>query len=236
MTSSVTMFPLKVISAGMYRAGTASLSVALNKLGFGPTWHMVTNSQDKTKCGAKWWIDNDVTNKIYNGESVNFNEWLHLIQCSSIMDTPIVHHWDRIFEQFPDCKVILSVRDFESWWKSYEFALQQCTADSFRSKAETDPWIKDIQQQITYYDNADGYNVSEILMLNEPHRKQIYKTEFYDKDIAKVKSIVPQEQLLLFNVNDGWEPLCQFFDVAIPNEPFPKINCKQELAEFVQNL
>ena len=65
-------FPLKIINAGMYRAGTASLSVALNELGFGPTWHMITNSEDLMTKGTKWWIENDVTSKIYNGEYVNF--------------------------------------------------------------------------------------------------------------------------------------------------------------------
>ena len=234
-SASLTMtFPLKIINAGMYRGGTASLSMALNKLGFGPTWHLLTNSEEKTEQGAKWWIDNNVTNRVHQGEYVNFDEWLQLIQCSSIMDTPIVRHWDKIFEQYPNCKVILSARDFEKWWKSFEFAVEQCWSDSFLSK--TDLWAKDIIKQTDLYTESNGYNMKEILMMDESQRKHIFKKDFYDKDIEKVKQMVPKEQLLIFDVDQGWKPLCEFLNVDIPNTAFPKTNDREGLSKFLREM
>ena len=39
-----------------------------------------------------------------------------------------------------------------------------------------------------------------------------------------VKSLIPAEQLLIFNVKQGWEPLCSFLQVPIPDQSFPKSN------------
>ena len=41
---------------------------------------------------------------------------------------------------------------------------------------------------------------------------------------ASVKELVPANQLLVFNVKHGWEPLCKFLDLPIPDFPFPHEN------------
>ena len=40
----------------------------------------------------------------------------------------------------------------------------------------------------------------------------------------KVRSLVPRGQLLEMDLVEGWEPLCKFLDVPIPDEPFPRAN------------
>ena len=40
----------------------------------------------------------------------------------------------------------------------------------------------------------------------------------------RVKKVVPEDRLLIFQVKDGWEPLCKFLDVPVPSEPFPRVN------------
>ncbi len=35
---------------------------------------------------------------------------------------------------------------------------------------------------------------------------------------------MPAEQLLVFDVREGWAPLCRFLGVAIPDTPFPNVN------------
>lgn len=40
----------------------------------------------------------------------------------------------------------------------------------------------------------------------------------------KVRSLVPQEQLLEMDLSEGWEPLCKFLGVPVPDEPFPRAN------------
>ena len=45
----------------------------------------------------------------------------------------------------------------------------------------------------------------------------------------QVRREIPQSQLLVFDVREGWEPLCTFLDVAVPEEPFPRGNDTQEM-------
>ena len=46
----------------------------------------------------------------------------------------------------------------------------------------------------------------------------------YKKHNLYVKSVVPPEDLLIWNVKDGWEPLCKFMGKPIPDGPIPHDN------------
>ena len=50
----------------------------------------------------------------------------------------------------------------------------------------------------------------------------------YNEHNEEVLRVVPKERLLLFNVKDGWEPLCKFLDKQVPSTPFPKSNTREE--------
>ena len=49
-----------------------------------------------------------------------------------------------------------------------------------------------------------------------------------------VKSVVPREDLLIWNVKDGWEPLCTFLGKEIPVGPIPHENQTGDL-EWMRN-
>ena len=53
---------------------------------------------------------------------------------------------------------------------------------------------------------------------------QQYAIEVYNKHVEEVKRVIPREQLLLFDVASGWEPLCQFLGDPVPEVPFPRLN------------
>lgn len=44
-----------------------------------------------------------------------------------------------------------------------------------------------------------------------------------------VQSVVPPERLLIWNVKQGWAPLCKFLDLPVPDSPIPRKNTKGEL-------
>jgi hypothetical protein len=41
---------------------------------------------------------------------------------------------------------------------------------------------------------------------------------------ATVRDELPPERLLVLDISEGWEPLCDFLGVAIPHEEFPRLN------------
>jgi len=46
-----------------------------------------------------------------------------------------------------------------------------------------------------------------------------------------VKATIPARQLLLFDVKDGWGPLCDFLGLRAPDKPFPRTNSRAEFWE-----
>lgn len=42
---------------------------------------------------------------------------------------------------------------------------------------------------------------------------------------------MPKDQLLVWNVKDGWGPLCDFLGLSIPDKPFPHKNKRANLLD-----
>ena len=55
--------------------------------------------------------------------------------------------------------------------------------------------------------------------------------EAYRANNRRVRDTIPPERLLVFHVADGWEPLCAFLGVPVPDEAFPHSNPKKEFWE-----
>ncbi|HJL63448.1 MAG TPA: sulfotransferase, partial [Candidatus Marinimicrobia bacterium] len=54
------------------------------------------------------------------------------------------------------------------------------------------------------------------------------------KHIARVKKTIPADRLLIYHINEGWGPLCDFLNVDIPESiPFPETN---DTAKMLRNF
>ena len=51
-----------------------------------------------------------------------------------------------------------------------------------------------------------------------------FMMDFFERHAEAVKAFVGANKLLVYNVREGWEPLCTFLEVDVPNEPFPRLN------------
>ena len=71
----------------------------------------------------------------------------------------------------------------------------------------------------------------KIQLLDEMWKSKFgrFGPEIYDGHNAEVKRIVPKEKLLVYDVRDGWEPLCEFLGVPVPQESFPQLNDTQAM-------
>lgn len=61
--------------------------------------------------------------------------------------------------------------------------------------------------------------------------KYIY-TQHYDQ----IRVMVPKENLLDYNVKQGWGPLCEFLDLPVPQRPFPFNNDRAETSARITAL
>jgi hypothetical protein len=46
----------------------------------------------------------------------------------------------------------------------------------------------------------------------------------FDAHTEDVKRNVPADKLLVWAPSDGWEPLCEFLEVDVPDSPIPHLN------------
>lgn len=55
-----------------------------------------------------------------------------------------------------------------------------------------------------------------------------FMTDFFRRHTEAVVAGVPKERLLVFQVSDGWAPLCEFLGVPTPDAPFPRENSTEQ--------
>jgi hypothetical protein len=196
---------MQVIGAGVSKTGTMSLQCALNKLGF-PCYHFADTLVNYARGDLDMW------NNYMEGKSEM--DWHKLFSgYEAVMDVPSYLYVPEIMKAFPDAKVILSVRDPEKWYVSFVDTIEKHNANviplmflpSFKA------FQRAFQNAVKFVFGGDEINKENAL-------------EFFNSHNEKIKSLVPPDRLLIFNVKDGWEPLCEFLNVPVPNEPFPWAN------------
>jgi len=202
---------LEVIGAGFGRTGTHSLGLALEQLGFGPCYNM--HEVAKNPGHRELW------NRIIDGKQV---DWHSLFSSyKSTVEWPGVAFFEEIFQQFPDAKVILTLRDPESWYES----VQNTIFEALELSAHNPDLGKRESQGLT------RRLILEYTFGNRYWEKE-HVIEVYRNHIQRVIKVVPQERLLQYDVKDGWKPLCDYFQKSIPVEPFPRLN---ERSDFIDS-
>jgi hypothetical protein len=195
---------LEVIGAGVGRTGTLSLKTALERLGFGPCHHMLGLFEDPEQI-PMWQAAS-------RGEPV---DWAQVYaKYRSTVDWPGARFWREIADAFPEAKVVLTVRDPESWFESaagsiHAAALAPPPADA----DEVYFGLRDMALEVVWDGVFDGR------FTDKEHALKVVA----EHDAAVRRGIDP-DRLLVFQVSQGWEPLCEFLGVPVPDEPFPRSN------------
>jgi hypothetical protein len=192
---------LKVIGSGFGRTGTLSLKLALEQLGFGPTYHMV--EVFKNPAAPQWWVD----------AADGHPDWAKIYEgYSSTVDWPNATFYAELAAAYPDARVIHTERDAEAWFKS-----TQATIFADRTSADADSVFVQMFDKVIRQRLFDGE------MHDHDHVIDVYR-----RHNAAVRATIPAERLLVYEVAQGWEPLCAFLGVAVPDAPMPKVNSTEE--------
>lgn len=190
--------PLDVIGAGLGRTGTTSLKLALERLGFSRCHHM-TELFTHPETGALW-------EAAAEGKPVDWEVLLAGYRATT--DWPACHFYRELARIYPHAKVILTVRDPESWFRSAQ-------ATIFRPehlvKLETKP-------------NAGFLKKGIMPIFDGRLNDREHAIAVYERHNAEVRRTIAPERLLIYDVAQGWEPLCRFLGAPIPSDPFPHAN------------
>jgi hypothetical protein len=218
---------IQIIGAGFPRTGTTSLKRSLEMLGISPTYHMkilLTNP--------------DQLHLWKTLEQTGTTDWDTLYKdYSASVDFPAYPWYKEHMERYPDAKVILTVRPFDGWYTSISNTVRKAGPQTLpeklkmMSKLLTNPRIRNVVKCIKFVKHM----LWEVQFEGRFEDKAFVESVF-NKHIEDVKAHVPADRLLVYDVRDGWEPLCAFLGKPVPPEPLPHLNKKENFKTMLQSL
>jgi hypothetical protein len=222
-------FGVKVIGAGFGRTGTASLKAALEELGFDPCYHMTevfANPEHADFWRAAW-----------RGEPVDWDGVLGSYEAT--VDWPACTFYAELMERHPDAKVLLSVRDPERWYESTRNTIYKLGKISIGSPFSRLGFALLSLLVFGTFKTGQGPMTEEILWqgtFDGKFEDKHHAIEVFNRHNEEVQRRVPQEQLLVYEVKQGWGPLCAFLGVEESDKPFPHLNDAAEMRRRVVGM
>ncbi|KAM7534134.1 hypothetical protein Aperf_G00000107378 [Anoplocephala perfoliata] len=150
---------------------------------------------------------------------------------SITVDYPACAFFAELLEAHPNAKVILTVRDPKDWVAS-------CRATMLSPDMLQAPTVG---RQLVHLQA----HTSSLLRLHDAMFSRtlgINYADATDEELefafhcwnARVQASIPPEKLLVFNPEDGWGPLCDFFGIPEPSVAFPHVNRRRDMQEVLQ--
>ncbi|MDJ0940964.1 MAG: sulfotransferase [Woeseiaceae bacterium] len=194
---------LEVIGVGFGRTGTVSIKLALERLGFAPCYHMQEVFENPAQLEA-W-------QPAVAGEDVDWDALFDGFR--ACVDWPAVSFWQDVVDHFADAKVLLNVRPPELWLASFSRTVRELIGARDRV---SDPYIASVLEFAS--------EIIESGTFGDRMHDDEHVLAAFEAHSDAVRRHVAAERLLVFDVVDGWEPLCRFLDVPVPDEAFPRTN------------
>ena len=192
---------MKVIVAGPPKTGTTSMALALRQLGYS----VYDSPEQMTLLQTEWY------NILINGHTPDFRQMFKGVD--ALTDGPGYYFWKQLLQVFPNAKVILLLRDEDSWAKSYKHQKEVEDANRWMS------WFSPNFRRV--YEVADA--VEKLSMGSEKFVEYLYRWKLRLHN-ERVRAVVPKDQLLEFEIGDGWESLCKFLGKEVPQMAYPHAN------------
>ena len=213
---------MRVIGAGFGRTGTTSLKAALEELGFGPSYTLgeVFRNPEHVRV---WEAASGPA-----GEEVDWDGFLAGYEVA--VDWPACAFYEKLIEAFPEVPVILTVRDPQPWYESTRstiFGLRRLTEGPLPVRAAfalIAPFVPGPAGAVRLADSLVWEGTFE-----GRFEDRTYALGVFERHNEAVRLRVPPQRLLVFDVGEGWAPLCDFLGVEVPDVPFPRLNEAREM-------
>lgn len=201
---------IQVIGAGVGRTGTYSLKLAITRLGFGPCYHMEEVLHQMPVHVPLWSAalsGHPDWQAIYNGYE-------------SAVDWPTAGFFRELIAVYSSARFILTKRTPESWADSFIATIYKLIAYRDNAPDEMKAWVEMGSGVIARTGFPDGLDREGLIRGFVAHNEA-------------VKESIPASQLLEYEVKEGWGPLCEFLEVSVPDEEFPRTNDRAEFWDRV---
>ena len=164
--------------------------------------------------------------EVFAGARRNIPLWLDVVSgnpdwdkvfegYASTTDYPACTYWRELAEHYPKAKVVLTTRDADAWFDSVSNTIFSKEMQGSLAGSPAEAMMKG-----TVLD-AFGDKVSD----------RAFMTDWFERRNQDVIDSLSPERLLVFSPKEGWQPLCSFLGVPIPEEPFPRVNSRDEIEQ-----
>ena len=202
---------LKIIGTGVGRTGTYSLRTALTKLDLGPCHHMEEVLHHMPVQLPLW-------QAVVKGSP----DWAAIYAgYGSAVDWPTAAFFRELSKAYPEAKFILTVRSPDSWAASFSETIYTLLAGKDEAPPHMRAWLDMATAVIEKSGFPGGMSTTALANAFTAHNEA-------------VKAAIPPHRLLVYEVKQGWEPLCKFLGTPVPSEAFPQTNSRAEFWELVK--
>lgn len=201
---------IQVFGAGLGRTGTNSLKLALNQLGLGPCHHMeevIHHMLVQVPLWSAALSGRPDWETIYGGYQ-------------SAVDWPTAGFIRELFAAYPSARFVLTHRSPENWADSFGATIYKLLAERDAAPPEMKAWLEMANGVMSKTGFPGGLDRDGLIRGFVAHNDA-------------VKRAIPAGQLLVYQVKDGWGPLCKFLNVPAPSDAFPRTNDRAEFWDRV---
>lgn len=138
----------------------------------------------------------------------------------SAVDWPTACFFRQLASEFPKARFVLTLRDPERWADSFSATIYKLLAGKDQAPEEMQAWLQMASKIIAKTGFPLGLNRDEL-------------TRGFNSHNDAVKEAIPADRLLVFEVKEGWLPLCDFLNVPVPDTDFPRTNHREEFWDRV---
>lgn len=211
MTDAVS---LQVIGAGFGRTGTLSLKRALEALGL-TCYHMTELMGDpENRRHLKFW------DRVAMNPPGRQHPWQVVFErYGAALDFPACCVWRELHAAFPDTKVILTVHPEgpDAWYDSTVETIYRTETSSFLA------FLSLFNPRLRKFRSVSRTLIWQRFLKGTMGNKSD-AIRRYEEHVNEVKALIPSQQLLVYSVDQGWDPLCRFLGREVPDRDFPFVN------------
>ena len=144
------------------------------------------------------------------------------------VDWPGCSFYQELMEAYPEAKVLLSVRDPDRWYESMLTTIYRVPRSFLLFLLRpTLPFIRNLYRMV----NAAVWGGT----FGGRFEDREHAIGIFERHNEEVKKHVPPDRLLVYDVKQGWEPLCHFLDVPVPiDKAFPHLNDAARIQRFLR--
>lgn len=208
------------------------MQAALETLGYKPTYHGYTPLDNTDDCVK--WIRAFEAKYHKRGPQFSRDDWDDLLGTyQAVTDSPAICFAEELIETYSEAKVVLVERDIERWYQSFEVMINEMYNPILNVLRVLDPQLIGPLATMYYhvYKDRQGF-----CRTDDKKELQATARNLYREHYEHVRQLCPEERLLNFRLEDGWDPLCDFLGKEKPGVLFPRVNegaaLKERFKEF----